>query len=286
MEGEPSYILLTNQAEIDDRLLFSLAPAPHRWPHLMIIGGSPGQLTGLNALMSLMSELSIKYDLFVPTATQQAVPWLKAHALPEPGQLQSGAPLQQSLIDSSAIIAGIGLHVTSGTQIGLEKLLLSLDHPILITDELLPLYKTNPLLLQLKSLIPFLSLPQLIKMLGIGRTGVKLAPDRGIFNIGTILTSLPTAAPFVMTYDKERIYTYVRDAHSVIHTPIPDGFSVDDVRATMVAALTVTLWSDRGVHEQVDVIKLAHYLFAHVMNGQTPPEVAKELRGVLEPKFT
>lgn len=285
MEGIPTYSLITLKSEIDDRLLFSLAPAPHRWPQLMVIGGSPGMLTGLNYILTLMSELGLKHDLFVPAVTQKAVPWLQAHSLPEPGKLESGAPLQRSLTECQAIIAGIGLHISSAAQIELEKILLSLDQPTLVTDELLPLYKTNPQLLDIKHLIPFLSLQQLIKLLGISRTGVKLAPDRGIFNVGTILSALPVAAPFVTTYDSERLYTYIPSTQQVIHTPIPDGMNVDEMRANFAAALAVTVWTDRGAHELTDLIETAHYIFAHMLNGQSPAEAAKMIRSVLEPSF-
>jgi hypothetical protein len=114
---------------------------------------------------------------------------------------------------------------------------------------------------------------------------VKLAPDRGIFNVGTILSALPVAAPFVTTYDSERLYTYIPSTQLVIHTPIPDGMSVDEIRANFAAALVVTVWTDRGVHELADLIETAHYIFAHMLNGQSPVEAAKMIRSVLEPSF-
>jgi hypothetical protein len=95
----------------------------------MVVGGSPGMLTGLSYTLGLFSELGLKHDLFVPAATQVAVPWLQAHSLPEPGKLESGAPLQRSLTECQAIIAGIGLHISSAAQIELEKILLNLDQP-------------------------------------------------------------------------------------------------------------------------------------------------------------
>lgn len=282
MEGDPLYTVVNRETQIDSGLLFSLAPAPQRWPRLMIIGGSPGTLMGLNWLLGVLADLGLKYDLFAPEATQKAVPWLDAQPLPEAGKLYAGK-LQQSLTECQAIIAGLGLIVSSGTQIELEKILLNVDQPTLMMDELMPIYKTSPQLLQLSHLMPFLSLNQLIKLLGISRVAVKLAPGRGIYNVGALLAALPTVAPLVITYDSERLYTYVSGSRQIIHTAIPDGMSVDQLRATVVAAHALTVWTDRGAHTATEVVELIHYLLAHVESGNQPAAVGRQLRTLLEP---
>jgi len=278
----PAYSLQTGETLPDETLLFKLAPAPSRWPNLAVIGGSIGYLADLSWLVEATAKLKLQLQPIVPLETQQALPWLQAIELPT----GAGRPAQKfddALGSSQVVIAGLGLQLTSNYQIILDRWLAHSDIPTVITDELVPLYKAHPELLESSSIIPCVSIGQLLKLHAAVGSKPALVPDRGIFNIGNLLVELPSKAPLIIAYEDSRIYTYVRSAHTVVHTPVLKDLDSTEVRLRLLLGLAVSYWASGSTTNQLGLVEVAHYLLASSYRGLTPVDAVTQMRSALEP---
>lgn len=262
--------------------LFALTPGPATRAHPVLIGGHPGNFAALSALYEVLTSLSLSTRLIVPGAIVKTGHLPPATlTLPAPKDRAGLVALEAALQTSSVLIAGPDMRVGSDVQIVLEHIVRSERQPILVTDELLPLFRITPSLLALPTVVPVISTVTLLKLMNATHSRVKLQPGRGVYNVGEVLAALPSGHPIAVAHDAERLYILIRDQQTIVHGAYPAGLRAVELHRALLTALLLTVFARGRSGSLVACAAAAIYLVSQTKAGQSLHDQARSIQAPL-----
>lgn len=283
-EGEPKLILQTDQVPLTG-LLFSLQPGPAIRSLPALLGGSRQGFANLSASYELIQAIKLQPKLLVSADLAEAVASLPGVlALPQKSYELSGSAGWQALQDSDCALVGLDMHLGSDQQIMLSKILRAAGVTMVCTDELAAMFRFEPELLQLPTVIPLLRVQSLKQQALALQVPVRTTEARGVFGVADLLRNVEASGPVLIAYSDDHWYSYIRASDTIIHSPLPPDTQPADFVAVYWAALCLTMFARRQTTALDELIRAAHYLtyqtlLAHPVGTS---EQAKYLRHLIE----
>ncbi|MFO0955707.1 MAG: hypothetical protein U0526_04220 [Candidatus Saccharibacteria bacterium] len=269
-EGEPRLILQTDQAP-SAGLLFTLLPGPATRSHPALVGGSRQGFAQLSAAFELTQLVKLQPKLIASAELAHALAALPSVAvLPVQSRELLSSSGWQALQDSDCVFIGLDMHLASSQQIILSQVMRTLSTLMVCTDELAAMFRFEPELLRLSTIIPFLRVESLKRQaLGL-QVPVRSTEARGVYGVADVLRSVDALGPLLIAYTDNHWYSYVRSEDCVVHSPLPAGSTVEEFIRIYWVALCLTVFARGQVASLLERVQVAHYLTHQVLAQANP----------------
>lgn len=256
------------------QVAFGLLPQPSALPTVQVIGGSPGGLAELSAVMTQLAAARIPLRPMVPAESLKLLP-TQMPAL-------DAAELQQATHEIDVSLVGAGLKLTSQIQILLDRWMTQ-DHSLVIgLDEMVPLTKTHPALLDQTHIAWLVSIPQLVRLaVGTDRRA-RLNHEESVHNVARLMEAQSIKGPWMISYTTARVYVWLPDLALCLHAPIPAGLSLQEVRSSLGMILCLTVLRKRTNVEPEVLWRVALWLVQQLRAGVNAKEQLQAVELALE----
>lgn len=215
------------------QVAFGLLPQPSALPVTQVIGGSPGGLAELSLLMEQLAAARIAIRPMIPAESLPLLPTsMPTLALPA---------LMQASQDTDVSIVGAGLKLSSQIQILLDGWMSQDQALIIALDEIVPLIKTRPSLLDQSHVAWLVSMPQLVRLAVATDRRAQLNHQESIHNVARLMEAQAPVGPWLTAYTSDRVYLWLPVQQLCLHAPVPAGMTLSALRAALMMIICITV---------------------------------------------
>ena len=207
--------------------------------HIALFGGGKRGIAVLSELYTSTLSMGIGPTCVVETQAVEPqllpVGSLSMHADRKTKQIVESADILSFIDRSNLAILAPEADLGSSLQILFEKILAQTNTPVIITDEMVGLYRFLPKGEQRPNVLFVLSTDGLTKLANILALPVKIRPGRGVYNIISLVEAVHEATgAHVLSFDSDQ--AVIRDAmksgeYGILH--VPEG-SIDQHRGLLI----------------------------------------------------
>lgn len=195
-------------------VLFNRPINPSLKPTVLLVGGSPGNLTDLSDSFQAALATNVQLELLIPKSLSNLVDTLPVKAyieLNKPYQINK-AKLDDAIAASNLIVLAPNLAVNSTNQLAMIHIMQHSQQAMILTDEVLRVFKVPTIHFNNQNMLFLISVDGLIKLANYLHVGVSIKPNRGVYNKIDIIHSLQSKinCSFIV-YDAEQLLVCDRE---------------------------------------------------------------------------
>ncbi len=177
--------------------------------HVALFGGSKRSIVALSEVYSTMQITGIEPTCIAEAITAELAPLpvgsLILHADKKTKQISETADVLSFVGRSNVAIMAPDAELGSSLQILFEKVLSETQTPVIITDEVVGLYRFEPGAIKRSDVFFLLSSEGLVKLANTLALPVKISPGRGVYNTISLVEAVRDATgAHVLSFDAEQ----------------------------------------------------------------------------------